>query len=375
MKAVHIVPRIHQQASGPTYSVTSLCASLAKLNVATSLHVTHSAGQTPVDYELHCHGSYRLTGPLCVSPLMKQALIEAARTADVLHNHSLWMMPNIYPGTIPKPDRCQLVCSPRGTMASKAFNRSRWKKRFAMLLGQNKMLHNCDCFHATSEQEAADIRQRGFSQPVAIIPNGIDCPQHVSQGPETESKTLLFLARIHPIKGVDLLLEAWKQLSPNFPQWTLNIAGPVDSPFARKMQQLGAGLPRVEFLGHVTGEEKRKLWSEADLYVLPTHSENFGVSVAEALAHGVPAIVCEGAPWQGLELHEAGWWVPHNITSLSNTLREGMSATHEQRIAMGANGRSWMERDFSWPVIAQRMLGTYEWLTARAPMPSWIVRN
>ena len=374
MKATHIVPRIHEEASGPTYSVTSLCNALAQCHIDVTLRVTHSAGQAPSSYRLESHGSLDPGGYFGFSPQLKRALAEDSLEAQIIHNHSLWMMPNIYPGTIDRPESCKLVCSPRGTMSDWAWNRSRWKKRIAGMAGQSKMLQSCDCFHATAEHEALDIRRRGFKQPIAVIPNGVDCPT-IRPRKESPSKfrKLLYLARIHPVKGLDLLLNAWATLASEFPSWELLVAGPLDSKYARLIQEYARGFPRVTFLDNVAGAEKERLLNSADLYVLPSKSENFGQSVAEALSYGVPAVVCEGAPWRGLIDNGAGWWIPQTSQDVLTKLGEAMSLSLPELRAMGGRGRKWMEQDFAWESIANKMKSTYQWLLGNtSKKPDWV---
>src|SRR5690606_27143605 len=149
-----------------------------------------------------------------------------------------------------------------------------------------------------------------------------DVPRAQQRKPLQGSRRLLFLARIHKKKGVDVLLNAWRRLEERHPDWELTIAGPDDGGYLDGMKQLAAALQlrRVDFTGPVYGERKSTLLQSSDLYVLPTHSENFGMTVAEALAHGVPAIVTKGAPWQGLEDHQCGWWIDLSEDSLAACL-------------------------------------------------------
>lgn len=377
MKAVHVVARICDEASGPTYSVTSLCDSLADESVTTSLHVTYSAGQSPKNYQIHSSGSVKLTGNLDYSPSFRRSLAMDVCDADILHNHGLWMMPNVYCGTVARSARCKLVCSPRGTMATWAWNRSRWKKRLIWFVGQKKLLEQCDCFHATAEIEYEEIRQRGYRQPVAIIPNGVDLPemQGRSRRPTVDgTRTLLYLSRIHPKKGLDILLRVWKRLQSSFPTWTLNVVGTGTArdlkSFHRDAESLQ--LQRFMFRGPAYGREKSAAYFGADLYVLPSHTENFGMTVAEALAHGLPVVTTRNTPWHDLPQQSAGWCIDLNEDELARTLVTAMSKSCEELQLFGLNGRKWMETTFTWPVISRQMRETYQWLTAGGQPPECV---
>jgi glycosyltransferase involved in cell wall biosynthesis len=260
-------------------------------------------------------------------------------------------------------------------MSEWAWKRSKTRKRVIWQMGQKQMVMNADCIHVTSDDELNQVRKVRAGGPVAVIPNGVHCPELPVRSKPTDRarRTVLFLARIHPTKGVDILLEAWRALGKATCDWDLQVAGPRNHAFATKMMQLGHsyGLKNVDFIGEVTGAAKSQTFINADLYVLPTHSENFGISVAEALAHGVPAIVFEGAPWSGLNEKEAGWWIPRSVESLTETLRLAFAVGDVRRAEMGRNGRAWVEEEFDWGVVGLRMAGVYGWLTG-GPRPQCV---
>lgn len=365
-RVIQVVPRIAAISSGPSLSVPSLSAALASAGCAVQLMALEPA---PAEL-VFGHSTFfpcnrlPLAGRLGASTQLLGALIQAAKTSDIMHTNSLWMMPNIYPERAIKGTNCKLVVSPRGTLSAWALQRSRVRKWLVTLLGQRRCLNAAHCIHATSMDELSQIRRAGYGNPVAVIPNGIECDraQSMDVSQPRAIKTLLFLARIHPKKGVDILLEAWKALESRFPDWRLKIAGPIDHSYARQMISKSKATRRVEFCGELTGDVKNQCFRDADLYVLPTHSENFGISVAEALAHGLPAIVFSGAPWQGLNEKNAGWWIEPGVASLVDTLHSAMTLSEHQRFQMGQNGQQWMREEFDWKAIGQRMSAVYRWL-------------
>ena len=117
---------------------------------------------------------------------------------------------------------------------------------------------------------------------------------------------------------------------------------------------MALGLTRVSVEGPIYGDAKTAAYREADLFVLPTLNENFGLTVAEALAAGTPAISTKGAPWSGLESEGCGWWIDHGVEPLAAALAHAMALPREALKAMGDKGREWMARDFSWDRVAQR---------------------
>lgn len=302
---------------------------------------------------------------LGVSPEMRTALL--ASDADVFHTHGLWMMPNVYPAVASHRVHRPLVISPRGMLGPEALRFSSVAKRAVWALGQGWAARGARCLHATSEQEYNDIRAFGLNAPIAVIPNGIDLSEPIAStahlGPRTKP-FVLSLGRIHPKKGIDRLIAAWRQLESDFPHWTLRIIGPSEKGYAEALRRQTAalGLSRVSFEDSFFGESKRRLYREAELFVLPTLNENFGIVVAEALANETPVICTKGAPWSGLNTESCGWWIDHGADALAVTLRHAMSLSPAKRAEMGARGREWMQREFSWERVARQMVEVYSWL-------------
>lgn len=377
LRAIHVVPRLIAESSGPSHTVPHLCRSLTDSGVAVELHVLEPLPVRELPYPATAYPTTRLPGAyrLGVSPRMAAALEQAAHAADILHTHSLWMMPNIYPGRVARRSRCKLVISPRGTLEPWAWRRSRWRKALIWYLGQARTLRAADLFHATARSEYEAIRARGFTQQVALIPNGVHIPERRSRGSVEAKRSLLFLSRIHPKKQVDLLLRVWRRLEPAFPDWHLTVAGPLGNPYARAMENLAPELggTRVTFPGELHASVKLEALGAADLFVLPTRSENFGLAIAEALASGVPVITTHGAPWAGLVSHGCGWWIPDSEVEIEQTLQHAMSRSRAELRAMGARGRAWMQQSFSWHQVGAQMATTYRWLLGQADRPEWVL--
>lgn len=376
-QVVHTIPSIAEVSSGPSYSVVRLCDGLAARGCPLTLAALDSPNHRPAPAYTKLFargiGPSRLGG----SSEMKRWLHREAQAGRIgmLHNHSLWMMPNVYPGKIAARHQIPYVVAPRGTLAKASFERGSRVKRIFWPLMQRPSLSAVTLFHATAESERDDIRRAGFRQPIAVIPNGVDLPPFARI--ESERPTVLYLGRIHPSKGIDGLLRAWARLAPQRPEWHLRLVGPDNDGYLGKMQALAAELrlERFRFDGPLTGQAKLDAYGAASVYALPTHAENFGLTVAEALASGTPAIVTKGAPWGGLLANRCGWWIDHSVDALHDALAEATTLPPTELAAMGARGRGWVEREFCWESIADRMLATYEWILAgmpRSSTPSWI---
>lgn len=372
LSIVHVIPHISEEASGPSYSVPRLCTSLAEGGHKVKLSCLAAVSSVP-GVNIRTHPQWQCFSRFAVSPELLLDLRKDAGEVDIVHNHSLWAMPNVGAGWVALERKAKVVVSPRGTLSEWAMSHSRRIKQLVWPF-QKRLLSRADLLHATSEAEYEDIRRHGFQAPVVLLPNGIDLPI-VSSNPHTEGKfTLLFLGRLHPVKGIEFLLDAWQLLQDRFPQWQLRIVGKGDAHYVEGLCQRAQNLKlqRVEFAGPLYGEEKRRMFASSHLFILPSYSENFGMAVAESLAYGCPAIVTHGAPWQGLERERCGWWIEQSVDSLSRTLEEAMSLPKEELREMGKRGIAWMGRDFSWQAIARSMELSYRWILGEGERPEFI---
>ena len=377
---IHHVVCDLQNFGGPSYTVPSLCAQLASLGNDVVLHALPPAPDSSHDgFELKVHPRMAFPAVLGISGALKSSLREAAQRAAFLHSHGLWAMPNIYPARCLRGTTCRLVVSPRGTLDRWALRHHAWRKNILWRLGQRANLLAASCLHATADQEYGFFRELGLTAPVALIPNGVDIPP---PRPEASSddpgiKRLLFLARIHPKKGVDILLRAWRNVQERFSDWELLIVGPDDGGHLPKMQQLSAslGAKRVTFTGWIPETQKAASLYGAHIFILPTHGENWGVSVAEALAHGLPAIVSTGAPWSGLETHRCGWWIDNSVEAVTECLSSALALSPGELRSRGARGRAWMSEEFPWPKVGRMMHETYRWMLEGGTPPAWVRLN
>ena len=302
---------------------------------------------------------------------LSSALREAALNADVIHNHGLWLMPNVRAGSAAAGERKPFVISPRGMLAPAALAFSPLKKRAFWALLQGPATRGADCIHATSDQEYQEIRGFGLANPVAVIPNGIDLPEMPGRRMPPVQRVALSLGRVHPKKGLVRLVRAWAKVEASCPDWRLRIAGPPEAGHDDELRALAMtlGLTRVSVEGPIYGEPKTTAYQDADIFVLPTLNENFGLTVAEALAAGTPAIATKGAPWSGFLREGCGWWIDHGVEPLAAALAHAMALPREALTAMGDKGRQWMKLRFSWDRVADDMLDLYRWLARGAEPP------
>lgn len=309
--------------------------------------------------------------------------VAAARAGGrpaVVHASGLWDHGSLAVDHARRAIGFPLVISPRGMLEPWALNHRRLRKRAAMLLWQRRQLARADMLHATSAQECDSIRRLGLRNPVCVIPNGIELPPGgLTAGQQSGSldagrqRRCLFLSRLHPKKGLPMLLEAWARVKPA--GWILEIAGNAESSHDREIKQRirSLGLDTVRLVGEQAGDAKWRFLSTGDLFVLPSYSENFGIAVAEAMAMGLPVITTHGTPWAAVQQQGIGWWVPPTVEGIETSLREAVAESSAQLAERGCRGREYSLQSFAWPAIGRRMAACYAWLLGLAPLPADVV--
>lgn len=379
----HVVAGLGPHAGGPSYSVPALATALARRGAAVRLrsvgpHESNCGTADGVIRSAHPAANGILGSVLRSSSELEMAAGSDAHSGAILHTHGLWQMPNIYPARLKRrSDRCVVIVhSPRGMLAAPALKISAWKKRPFWWLQQRSALAEADCIHATAMSEFEEIRATGLTNPVAVIPNGVDVPGLTAAEEEQEAgHVVLSLGRVHPKKGLDRLVRAWARIEVEFPSWRLRIVGPSEVGHDRELGSLARalGAQRVTIEGPIyEANAKLGAYRGARLFVLPTLNENFALTVAEALAAAVPVISTKGAPWAGLEHERCGWWIDHGVEPLVVALRHAMTIGSAELQAMGLRGRSWVARDFGWDRIAGDMLDVYNWLRSGGLPPACV---
>lgn len=379
------IPSLSLAAGGPTRTVVQLCDSLArKTGVGVRLisqkdtaeRVSLPEGET-IDV---CIGESARQLNLKLGQPGRQALHRAfARYhPQILHNNGIWHPMNHWATRVADRHGIPIVIQPRGMLEPWALGWHAGKKRCALALYQQRDLASATLLVATAEQEAENLRRFGLRQPIAVIPNGVD--RKAGKGPSdrqcssNQSKCrALFLSRVHPKKGLLILLRAWAAAQPT--SWILSIAGPDEDGHLSEVVALAETLgirEQVEYLGEFDDQAKWDIYRSADLFVLPTFSENFGVVVAEALSQGVPVITTTGTPWKDLATHGCGWWVEPMEAELRAALTEAFMLPPGRLVEMGERGRDYAQR-YDWSVIAEEMMDAYQWVLGQGPLPETVV--
>lgn len=366
------------------------------------------------------------------SPKFRRVVMEEAKKADVVHNHGLWMWPNKYAREAAVGAGKPLIISPRGMLEAWSLGRSKLRKAVAWRLFERKNLQSAVMFHATAASEADSIweatkrlrdketkRQRWEGNkvgkcesevPVVVAANGVDLPDLARRPgrdifekkfPELKDRRwVVFMSRLHPKKGIDVLLRAWaQQKEVTGDEW--RVASGKESQTADDIRQTATETKRlrdqetkdspllilagsdligyrkdvermvrelqiedsVVITGELQGEAKNCLLANADVFVLPSYSENFGIVVAEAMSWGRPVVASTGTPWKEIADVGAGWWVKPEDEALAQALHEALSTRREELDAMGAKGRALVAERYTWAAPARSLVEAYSEVT------------
>lgn len=292
------------------------------------------------------------------------SLSEAVETfgrPDVIHDSGMWLVHNHALARLSWELAIPRIVSTRGMLEPWALRHKAWKKRLAWAAYQKRDLRRAQLLHATSEQEAGNFAALDLDVPVVVVPNGVEVAAPAKSAPAARQRTALFLGRIYPVKGLPMLIKAWDRLRPD--GWRLEIAGPDEGGHQAEIAELVArcGLGEVvSFPGPLAGEAKSAAFARAELLVLPSHSESFGMVVAEALAHSLPVLTTTAVPWPQLETSGSGWRVDAAVEALVGGLRTATSQETRTLREMGARGRELVSRAYGWPAIASEFMRIYQ---------------
>jgi glycosyltransferase involved in cell wall biosynthesis len=363
--------RIARADGGPSRTVPELASALAELGHAVQL-VTCARPPAPELPTNVATSIYKYGSHLGCALAMAKMVRRRTEHNVVVHDNGLWLPQNIAMAMTARRCRVPLMVSPRGMLSPIARQYSRRRKLGAWWLYQRRLLRSASLLHATSHAEAEALAELRLGVPIAVVPVAVPLPPPVQRRRDGE-RLALVIARLHPIKGLPLLVDAWARVRPS--GWRLCIAGPDcvghRHQLLEQAKQLGI-LDNLVFPGTVVGEQKQALLEAADLFLLPSRCESFGFAVAEALAAGLPVITTTATPWGCIAESGAGWSIPADAQTLAAALAAAVSLSDPAREDMGRRARALIARDYAPQTIAVRMSLLYRWLCGLSPRPHWL---
>lgn len=303
--------------------------------------------------------------------------LEQAPQPGLVHVHGLWFPFEVRACRLALRKGMKLVVSPHGMLDPWALRQKWWKKKFAWHLYQKQLLKKADLLIVNSEREKENVRKLGVRTEIAVIPNGVDMG---AEGDELQrhrpERTLLFLSRIAPGKGIPELLSAWHRISDKR-GYRLRIVGYAQADYGQNIQDLVDRLrvnDSVSLEGPLYGRDKWQAMCDADYFVLPSHSENFAIVVAEALAAGLPVITTDQTPWQRLVRDGAGWICGISSEEVERAVVTAIALEDDQRTLMGQRARA-ISKDYDWSTIVRQYQHVYDWLQGAQDKPDWMIHT
>ncbi|RQR30795.1 MULTISPECIES: glycosyltransferase [unclassified Burkholderia] len=318
------------------------------------------------------------------SPQLREALL--ATDVHLIHTHGIWMHPSADVIAWHRRQSKPYIISPHGMLDPWILNRSRLKKWIALRAYERSHLNRAACFHALNFEEADAIRAAGLKQPIAVVPNGVVI--HDTNGNELPSwwqdgfsskNLLLYFGRLHPKKGIENLLSAWKECVKNGSikdRWNLIVGGWGSASYTDKLRSMvgeGVNADGVHFIGSQFGADKARTYAACDCVILPSFSEGLPMVPLESWSFRKPvAITRECNLPIGVE-RGAAFEIGNSVEELRNFIVELCGVTDAQLREMGELGRSLAEEKFSWNAIAMQMAGVYNWLIGIEKKPAFVI--
>ena len=379
MKILHVMAAVAPRYGGPSAAIWPMVSALHDAGVTVELVTTDADGP---HRQLKHSDLPKVPFPLHVLPGPRESHVELAawmnanaKRFDVIHTHGLWHRHGSAAMAAARHAGVPHVIRTCGMLAPYSWNRRWWKKRPYWWLIERRNVRGAAALHVTSPGERAEVEAWHLPAPIYEIPLGLEAtafetPRNETAlrdrcGPNAKTRPIiLFLGRLHPVKGItDALLPALSQMKSDV--FLALVGGPAEdapgyeSEIHSTIERLGL-TDRVGLLGTVSGAEKWACYDGATVYVQSSHTENFGLSVAEAMARGCPVVVTEGVQSRSLvEASNGGWVVPFDPTRLATALNEAVSDS-ETSSSRGRAGREFVRRELGWNRIAEKLVSVYQ---------------
>jgi glycosyltransferase involved in cell wall biosynthesis len=380
LRVLHVLGRLGPAHGGPIVVALNLAAARGAAGLPTTIVAGTDAPEGGPERELIRSLPGLEDVPIHTSNPVRR-LASLARDADIVHVHGAWGIMQVTAGRAARRLGVPYLFSPAGMLDQWCLSYKPLRKKLALLLGMHGVFKNAGVLHASAPAEVEGFRRLRLPTPAAVIGSGVDASLAEASTSETWNhlpgpRRLLYLSRLHPVKGLPNLLHAFAAVAAAHPDWHLVIAGPSEAGERARAETLSRELQlddRTSFLGPVHGKAKADLYAAAELFVLPSLSENFGLVVPEALAAGLPVVTTQATPWEQLETVDCGRWIPVGAEPLARTLDELLACSREELRESGRRGRALAVKEYSWQSVGEQMESLYRWLRGGTE-PPFIVR-
>jgi glycosyltransferase involved in cell wall biosynthesis len=373
MKIWLVADNIDESSGGPPRSISGLAEGLSMID-GFDVTVIASASNRPIKIDsvrvvnkVFLEDRGRLRKFLGISYIKFLLGVQPACRPDIVHVNSLWPQALIWYYIFSLVHGIPIVLSPRGTLSDWALGYKAWKKNLGMTFYRIFLFRKVKLFVASSNLERSDILKNIKAPNVEIVPNPLRIDAAYVRKLKIDKErspgnVMLFLGRINPIKRVDHLVDCFIKANPK--DWKLIIAGPDEQGSINTIMDsvTQSGLrSKIFYVGSVAenSEDKLTLFANADVVVLPSYSENFGVVIAESLACGIPVVATKGTPWESIITNNCGWYIDDTQEAMISTIKEIKNTSKADLISMGKRGEHAVF-EFQSYAVAKVMAENYE---------------
>ena len=373
LRVLHVIPAVAERYGGPSAVIAPMCRALGERGVETLLLSTDADGRARLDAPIGTPTIWNGVPALFFRRDASEAFKYSRGLSrwvsrhvsgfDVVHIHFVLSHAPLAAAAACRHAGVPYVVRPLGTIATWSLQQKALRKRVLIALCAGRMLRHAAAIQYTTDEERVDAERAFHLSNGVVIPLGVDLAP-VDAGAEAAREArpfVLFLSRLHPKKQLELLIDAFAAARTSIAQpWQLVVAGEGDEPYVRSLEERARTVAgdAIRFVGWVSGEAKRTLIGDASLLALPSRHENFGVSVLEAMAAGVPVLLSPDVQLAGaVSLAGAGWVADATLESMQQALIHAMASTDERRMR-GAAARALATR-YSWPHVADQLLALY----------------
>jgi glycosyltransferase involved in cell wall biosynthesis len=299
---------------------------------------------------------------------------------DIIHQHGIWKPISLYSKKIRRKLKIKSVIQPHGYLEPFRLNISKYKKRIVYNLFERSNLNDTNALVACAFDEAYKLKKLFPKKDIAVVPNGISLDFFYADKDmpiEKKKNRMLFLSQIIPIKGLERLFRVIHEIGiKKFIDWEFLIAGYEDKNHTVFLKKLIKELnlsDLITFVGPMLGQKKIRIFDSADLFILPTYNENYGIVVAEALSRGVPVLTTKGTPWEELNSHDCGYWVDNNEEGIKKGLLKILQTSQTDLKAMGSRGKKLIKSKYLWSETSKRTIELYSWVLNIGQRPDFII--
>ncbi len=388
----HLVHNIDNSYGGPAKSIPYLMGYLERLGHSQEV-VSLRFSDNESNEVLQRFGLRSTTFPVwfsdktAYSPFLKNYLVKRMSESKnpIIHYHNIWNYIPLAAHKVAKQLSAPIVVSPRGNLYPWNLGKGYLKKKLYLDIFQREYFNSANCIHVTSKEELLAVKNLGFRAPLALIPNGVDLNEfedmkskkthRANLGLSDKYKYILYMGRIEEKKGLHTLFEAYVDFSKKNAGWQIVVAGPIYDKIyydkcKRFIENTGCG-DSINWIGMVSGSQRIDAYGAADLFVLPTQSENFGIVIAESLAAGLPVITTDGTPWQEIQTESAGFIVPLTAQAILLAI-ENFNSLNESEIEEMIRSAKNIAKRYSWDRPAEDMELLYQWVLGKIKQPKFV---